>query len=187
MYQAILLEQERLGSNICLKRLSIDIFLPGLMTLKQVRAVVSDDGKTCHFRYCLQETYLSANRTAVCVAGTTFGRAAAPTHVVRETMGVAAWVQVHRMVLERIDPEQQENIYHISLPFEVDRAFCRRDDWGRDKGTHRMEMGVYRHENPDMQAQNPCVWIIQNELSAREHPMADPLSPRGFGVWSDYA
>lgn len=186
-HKAIPPEEEQLGANIRLKRLTIDVLLPGPTSLSQIRALISDDGKTCHFTYRPPTTYLSSTRTAVRMTGTALGARAAANEDLRNTIGAATRVQAHRTALETVRPEQQEKVRHIALPFEVDRAFCRRDDWGRDNRTFGMEIGVYRHEDPEMQANNQYVWILHIELSARERPIADPLSTGGFGVWSQYA
>lgn len=185
--EAIPSDDKALGANIRLKRLTIDILLPGPTTTDQIKAVISDDGRTCHFTYRPPATYLSPNCTVVRLAGTAFGDRGVSIADLCNTMGAATRVQAHRTKLETIRLEQHEKVRHISLPFEVDRAFCRRDDWGRDNATHGMEIGMYRHENPVMQANNQFVWILHIELSARERPITDPLSPGGFGDWSRYA
>lgn len=49
--EAIPNDEEQMGVNVGLRRLTIDILLPGPTILEQIRAVVSTDGKVLHFKY----------------------------------------------------------------------------------------------------------------------------------------
>ena len=180
-------DNARMGANICLKRLTVDLLLPGPTTLDQIKAVVAQDGKSLFFAHCAHGTYLSADRTAVCVADAFGGARALGTAGLRETMAAANRVQAHRTALETIRPEQQEKVCKIDLPFKVDHNFCRRDDWGWDNRTHGIKIGMHRHDNDQMRAANQCVWILHVELSAKERPFFEPTSPGGFGDFAAYA
>ena len=184
-HEAIDANEEMSGNSLRLKRLTIDILLPGPTILDQLKAVVSADGKTLHFTYKPPMTYLSHNRTAVRVTGHTMGARAIP--VATQAFSAASRVQSHRNVLEQVIPEQREKIRHIKLPFQCDQNFCRRDDWGRDNLRHGMEIGVYRHEDQGMQNDNQFVWILHVELSAAERAMVLPMSPGGIGQFHNYA
>lgn len=181
-FEAISPDEEQLGGNIRLKRLTIDVLLPGPTTLDQIKAIVSDDGKVLHFTYRPPRTYLSHARTTVRVAQQHVG--SGNVGAVRDTMQAAARSQAHRTALEMIRPDQQEKIRHIELPFQCDRNFCRRDDWGLDNRTHGMEIGLYQHENAEMQLNDQHVWILHIELTAAERPKQVPLSPGGFGSYA---
>jgi len=184
-YEAVPPADERAGGIIRLKRLTIDLLLPGATTLSQVRAVVSEDGNVLHFTYRPPQMYLSHDRTTVRLAANTFGANRIP--VVRDTMQAATRTQAHRTALETIRPDQQEKVRHIQLPFQCDRNFCRRDDWGRENRTQGMEIAMYRHEDADMQQNNQFVWILHVELSSTERPLQGPLSPGNYGAYADHA
>lgn len=184
-FEAIPPDEEREGGNIRLKRLTIDLLLPGPTTLAQIRAVVSEDGRVVHFTYRPPQTYLSHDRTTVHLAAATFG--ANRVQTVRGTMQAASRTQAHRTALETIRPEQQEKVRHLELPFQCDRNFCRRNDWGRPNRANGMEIAMYRHEDLDMQANNQYVWMLHIELSAAERPLQDPLSPGAYGSYATHA
>ena len=186
-HEAIDPDHENAGANVRLKRLTIDVLLPGPTTLDQIRCVVSDDGKTLHFTCRCPQTCLNPARTAVRVTHSFGGDRALGVQGVRETMAAASRVQAHRTALEQVRVDQQEKVRHVALPFEVDRNFCRRDDWGNDNRTHGIEIGICRHENPEMQADNQCVWILHVELSARERPVFQPVSPGRFQTFAGHA
>ena len=184
-FEAVPPAEEAAGANVRLKRLSIDILLPGPTTLAQVRGIVSDNGRVFNFTYRLPETFLSANRTAVRLAGHTFGPRGIP-HV-QNTISAASRVQAHRTVLEQARVDASQKVYQIQLPFECDRQLCRRDDWGRDNHCQGLEIGMYRHEDADMQANNQLVWILHVELTAKERPNVAPASPAGYNNFSGHA
>jgi hypothetical protein len=84
-------------------------------------------------------------------------------------------------------PSKEEKVRSIELPFQCDRNFCRRDDWGRDNRTEGMEVGMYRHEAPEMHDNGQFVWILHIELSATERPQFRPLSPGAYGSYAAHA
>lgn len=184
-YKSIDPNEERDCGNIRLKRLTIDLLLPGPTSLNQIKAIVSSDGRFLHFTYRPPRTYLSPDCTTVRLATSTFGAASIPA--VRDVMHAATRSQAHRTALETVRAEQQEKVRHIELPFQCDRNFCRRDDWGRENHMHGMEIGMYRHEDPELQRNNQYVWILHIELSAAERPMQDPRSPGAYGAYASHA
>lgn len=181
--EAILPEDERLCANIRLRRLTIDILLPGPTTLEQIRAIISTDGKVVNLTYRPPRTYLSPERTTVRLADGALGATAAGTAQVRQTMAAASRVQAHRNTLEGLRVATATKVVSIDLPFECDRHFCRRDDWGRDNMNDGIEIGLYQHEEPSFRTHMQHVWILHLELSARERPNVEPLQPGRFRVF----
>lgn len=149
--------------------------------------MIGDNGQVLHFTYRPPSTYLNPNRTAVRVAHGFGGDHAVGSPGVAETMAAASRVQAHRTALEEVLPRQQEKVHHINLPFEVDRNFCRRDDWGRENRAHGLSIGLYRHDDANMRHNQQYVYILHVELSARERPMFNPASPGGFHAFADHA
>ena len=125
--EAIAPEDESSGSNVRLRRLTIDILLPGPTQLSQIRAMISQDGKQLNFTYRPPQTFLNPNRTTVRIAQGVLGSAAADNAHIRQTMNAAAHVQAHWNALEQLRVESENNIITIDLPFECDCHFCRRD------------------------------------------------------------
>lgn len=117
------------------------------------------------------------------MAAGALGATAANDTNVRETMAAASRVQAHRAALEVQRVEAEQKVMSIALPFQCDRHFCRRDDWGRDNRANGIEIGLYQHEDQNFQANNQHVWILHIELSARERPNVAPASPIGFSVF----
>lgn len=183
-HEAIAPREEETGGNIRLKRLTIDLLLPGPTTLEQIKAIISEDGKVLHFTYRPPKTYLSNDRTTVRLALGSVGRDGVNT--VRETMQAANRSQAHRTALETVRADQREKVRHIALPFVCDRNFCRRDDWGRDNRTHGLEIGMYQHEAQAMRDNNQYVWILHIELSAAERPKQLPTSPGAYGAYQEF-
>ena len=50
---------------------------------------------------------------------------------------------------------------------------------------HGMEIGMYRHDNVEMQNNGQLVWILHIELSAAERPMVNPLSPGAYRAYAN--
>lgn len=184
-HEAIPADDERNNFNVRLKRLSVDILLPGATHLEQVRLAVSDDGTTLHFTYRPPSTYLSANRTATRLTGQTFGVAA--IGVARETISAAARVQAHRTALEQVRVDQVEKVRHIPLKEKCDRHLTTRDDWGRENRADGVCIAMYRHDHPDFIANNQFVWILHVELTCAARPIANPTNPVSFQDWSNHA
>ena len=156
----------------------------GPTELNQIRAIVSEDGRTLNFTYRLPTTFLSANRTAVRLATSTFG-AAVPR--VTETIAAASRVQAHRTALEQVRANMASKVWKVPLMFQCERQFCRRDDWGQENHREGMEIATYRHDNVEFQSNNQYVWILHIELAGTQRPMTGPASPSTFGNYSQHA
>ena len=79
---------------------------------------------------------------------------------------VTARVTVHRDTLEAMSKDEKNVQFEIPLPFHVQPYVCRGDNLGVENAREGMDVGVYRHEEPNFQANNQFVWMLHMELSA---------------------
>ena len=179
-------EQEvQLRSNIRLKRLSVDVLLPGPTTLSQIEAQVLESQNKIRIKYKPPDTYLSSRRNAVRVALGLVG-----ARFVDQTVNfttATSRVTAHRDAIEHMSDDEKNPSFEIDLPFKVDPYFCRRDDFGIDNVGHGLDIGVYRHQDANFQANNQYVWILHIELSATERPRSSLQSPGGIAEYHNYA
>lgn len=182
--EAIPPADEQAQSNVRLRRLSIDILLPGPTDMSQIKAIVNMTATKLNMTYSPPQTFLSPERTMVRLATGALGATAASNTGIRGTMHAAARVQAHRNALETLRTQHATQVYEIDLPFPCDHHFCRRDDWGYDNRCNGIDIGLYQHENMDFRTNNQYVWILHVELSARERPNVAPISPAGFNIFN---
>ena len=171
--------------NIRLKRLSIDVLLPGPTSMSQIQARVANSCDKITIKYTPPATFHSARRTAVRIAtGLVDGRHVGQT--INFTMATAR-ATAHSSVLENLSEDEKSPTFEIPLPFKVDPYFCRRNDFGIDNAGHGIDIGVYRHEDTNFQANNQYVWLLHIELSAAQRPVQALRSPGSIGEYHRFA
>lgn len=173
-------------SNVRLKRLTIDLLLPGPTSLEQIEAQIMEDQKTVKIKYKPPATFLSHRRTAVRTA-MEIGAQGRQVEVMSTYTSAMERVNAHRDVLESMSDEQKHPTTEIDLPFRVDPVFCRRDDFGVENARHGIDIGVYRHEDVNFRASNQYVWILNLEMTSVERPRTSLTAPRNIGLYADHA
>ena len=93
----------------------------------------------------------------------------------------------HSSVLENLSEDKKSPTFEIPLPFKVDPCFWRRNDFGIDNAGHGIDIGVYRHEDTNFQANNQYVWHLHIELSAAQRPVQALCSPGSIGEYHRFA
>lgn len=188
------------GINMGLRRLTVDVLLPGPTTLEQLECSIVGPRKI-KISYSPPATYLNARRTAVKsahLAGMGLGaRTPVQQEQVLNMLAATARVTGHERTLVDVRQKQGKIEMEIAdLPFDIDQYWCRRDDWGQGPtmtnpslGADGVQIAFYRHEHSAMQAANQFVWILHLECTSTWRPpqMASPNRPTGFGDFSNYA
>ena len=171
--------------NVRLNRLSLDILLPGPTEINQLKLKISKDGKSLKILYFLPKIFLASKRTAARVgemAGVPQGQIANAVG----RLGAMHRVQAHEKQLIPIRKQFKEGIpMDIQLPFEVDRQFCKRDDFGVfNHNIEAVSIGIYDHESPTMVNNQQHVWILHVEMTSAHREETDMGSPTGFKMFT---
>ena len=179
-WEAVQTNLINMGRNQRLRRLSMDVLLPGPTSEDQIELLVKDDGNTLYLKYIPPLTFLNPRRTAVrtaAIAGIADGMIAA---AIAPTSAMAR-VNSHDTCLTNIRHSESRGNYEveINLPFAVDPYFCTRDDYGVDGAARGSSIATYRHENAGFHAANQFVWVLHIEMTDAARPKATPSKPTG--------
>ena len=49
-----------------------------------------------------------------------------------------------------------------------------------------LEIGIYAHEDPNLNALHQHIYILYMELAAIEHGQVDPMSPGAYGSYNQF-
>ena len=180
-HEAVTEEEEANGAKIRMKRLTLDVLLPGPTDEEQVECLIVDDGSKVRVKIKMPNTYLSAKRTAVVAASNLGVGNANVTPQIIGTMSALARVQGHREALQMARVDQEFILFDVKTLFKVDNYFCKRNDWGVDGDGHAICICTYQHDNVNYRAANQFVCILHVEMTSVERPSATPSKPSGAG------
>ena len=185
--EAVPEEDVETGVNIRYTRVSTDVLLPGPTVEAQVKVIVKDDFKTLEITLELPKTFIQARRTAVRAAHGTGVDAGRLGGVINNALAMNR-VSSHQKEVNRIYSKNEGKlVFEIDLPIDVDKHFCRRNDYGRDGAAQGLSIATYRHHIPVMQQADQLVYILHIEMIARDKPPVKMSSPQGFNLFHQHA